>query len=219
MVITKYISKVGKGYKISPNFTLGEFQSKDGADKVMYDTAILAQLEKLRAYYGGKITINSGYRSPAYNKQVGGATNSAHLYGQAADFTVYNKLGTIVPSRTICLHLEAVGWKTSIGKMTRATHIDTKYANKMDETKDPYFFLNRQTPPMTFATYFGYPKMTVNVPLANIRNKPSLSGVILGTKVKGQRVYVFKTVKDEKGQEWVQTNFIKNRWMAKRLLV
>ena len=219
MIITKYISKVGRSYKVSEHFTLGEFQSKDGADIVKYDTVILAMLEKLRAYYGGKIKITSGYRSAADNARVNGDSRSAHLYGQAVDFVVYNKMDTIVPSKTICLHLEAVGWKGSIGKMINACHIDTKYTNKMDETKKPYFFLNRQTPAMTFATYFGFKKMTVNVPVANIRNKPSIRGLILGTKVKGQKVYVFKTTKDEKGQEWVRTNFIYPRWIAKRLLV
>lgn len=33
----------------------------------------------------GPIGISSGYRCPALNKTVGGAHNSQHLYGQAAD--------------------------------------------------------------------------------------------------------------------------------------
>ena len=33
----------------------------------------------------GPIIINSGYRSPAVNKKVGGVSNSQHLLGQAAD--------------------------------------------------------------------------------------------------------------------------------------
>ena len=205
MIVTKYISKVVKDYKISEHFTLGEFQSHDGADKVIYDTTNLAMLEKLRACYGGKTVINSGYRSPAYNKKVGGASNSAHLYGQAVDFTQYNVDGTRVPSKTLCLHLEAIGWKGSIGKMTYACHMDTRYQNKMDETKlDPvlgtnYIFLNRQTPAISFATYFGFKKMTVNTALVNIRTKP-VTGAIVGTKVKGQKVYVFRTAKDSKGR-------------------
>ena len=33
----------------------------------------------------GAIRVNSGYRTPAYNKQIGGATNSQHCRGEAAD--------------------------------------------------------------------------------------------------------------------------------------
>jgi hypothetical protein len=34
---------------------------------------------------GTKIRVNSGYRSPAHNKAVGGASNSNHMYGRAMD--------------------------------------------------------------------------------------------------------------------------------------
>ena len=33
----------------------------------------------------GAIRVNSGYRTPAHNKQIGGATNSQHCRGEAAD--------------------------------------------------------------------------------------------------------------------------------------
>ena len=34
------------------------------------------------------ITINSGYRSPKHNAKIGGAKNSQHLTGKAADIAV-----------------------------------------------------------------------------------------------------------------------------------
>ncbi|AOJ86743.1 peptidase M15 [Burkholderia sp. MSMB0856] len=44
-------------------------------------------LEKVRTLLGAKpILVSSGYRSPALNKAVGGAANSAHVQGLAADF-------------------------------------------------------------------------------------------------------------------------------------
>lgn len=44
-------------------------------------------LEIVRATLGGmSLRIHSGYRSPELNKAVGGATNSFHLLGCAADF-------------------------------------------------------------------------------------------------------------------------------------
>ena len=45
-------------------------------------------LEQVRIALGGApILISSGYRSPALNAAIGGARNSQHMLGQAADFT------------------------------------------------------------------------------------------------------------------------------------
>ncbi|MBR5002379.1 MAG: peptidase M15 [Bacteroidaceae bacterium] len=50
-------------------------------------------LDPLREAYGQPITVNSGYRSPALNKAVGGVKSSQHLTGEAADITVGSKEG------------------------------------------------------------------------------------------------------------------------------
>ena len=42
-------------------------------------------LQTLRDVYGKGIKINSGFRSAALNKMVGGSATSAHSYGYAAD--------------------------------------------------------------------------------------------------------------------------------------
>lgn len=44
-------------------------------------------LDPLREAYGKPIRVNSGYRSPELNKAVGGAKNSHHVLGMAADIT------------------------------------------------------------------------------------------------------------------------------------
>ncbi len=44
-------------------------------------------LEKIRELVGIPITISSGYRSPELNKAIGGAKDSAHTKGLAADIT------------------------------------------------------------------------------------------------------------------------------------
>jgi uncharacterized protein YcbK (DUF882 family) len=47
---------------------------------------LLERLEKLRAIAGGHpIRIIDGYRCPPHNRAVGGAPNSQHMYGAAAD--------------------------------------------------------------------------------------------------------------------------------------
>lgn len=42
-------------------------------------------LQPLRKMYGKPIKINSGYRSEAVNKKVGGSQTSSHCKGEAAD--------------------------------------------------------------------------------------------------------------------------------------
>lgn len=78
--------------KLTPNFSLSEFASKDGApfpEAVITNLKELAQqLEVLRDHFKKPILISSGYRSPAHNKAVKGEPNSLHLTGQAADFKI-----------------------------------------------------------------------------------------------------------------------------------
>lgn len=47
-----------------------------------------AVLDPLREHLGRRVQVNSGYRSPALNRYLGGATSSQHLRGQAADIQV-----------------------------------------------------------------------------------------------------------------------------------
>lgn len=78
--------------KLSKNFDWSEFQSKDGApmpDFVKENIQKLVKnLEVIRAAAGAPMRINSGYRSPAHNASIGGAKNSFHMKGMAADFTI-----------------------------------------------------------------------------------------------------------------------------------
>ncbi len=84
---------------LSPNFTLSEFTSsqtaarrgidnRPPADVIEHLAELAAVLERIRAEVGKPIVINSGYRSFELNEAVGGAANSAHLSGWAADITI-----------------------------------------------------------------------------------------------------------------------------------
>jgi hypothetical protein len=76
---------ITKGGRISDHFWMKEAKSK-GNGWPRFNRELVRGLEKLRASKGGKpITANSIYRDPAHNRRVGGATNSQHLYGRAAD--------------------------------------------------------------------------------------------------------------------------------------
>lgn len=78
--------------RLSKNFTLDEFKSKDGAEtppEILENLRQLAKnLQVLRDYLGKSIKINSGYRSPEHNKAVKGEKNSYHTKGKAADIVV-----------------------------------------------------------------------------------------------------------------------------------
>jgi uncharacterized protein YcbK (DUF882 family) len=105
--------------RITPNFDLFEFASKDGAAfplDVLRNIGTTAQhLQKIRDKVGRPITINSGYRSPAHNRAVGGATNSTHLRGIAADIVVSgrspNQMFTLIKSMMDSGEIPAGGLK------------------------------------------------------------------------------------------------------------
>lgn len=83
---------------LTPNFSLKEVITTSHSDidnwptepetvqKLQYCCANI--LEKVRAHYGRPVRVNSGYRSPALNKRVGGSTTSQHMKGEAMDFEI-----------------------------------------------------------------------------------------------------------------------------------
>jgi len=81
--------------QLTKNFSLAEFRCNDGTDvpaELMPNVQKLAeQLQILRDYLGESIHINSGYRSPEWNKKVGGKKASQHMLAKAADITVKSK--------------------------------------------------------------------------------------------------------------------------------
>ncbi|MER5208322.1 D-Ala-D-Ala carboxypeptidase family metallohydrolase [Streptomyces sp. NPDC002825] len=81
------------------HFDFSEFESKDGSGfsggKVSATTVQenvrrnMYKLEALRKKCGDlPVTVNSGFRSISHNASVGGASNSMHLYGIAADVAI-----------------------------------------------------------------------------------------------------------------------------------
>jgi uncharacterized protein YcbK (DUF882 family) len=82
------IDKAGRSYKVSRNFTLGELSSKDGSNIVLLHPALIIALQTIRDHVGKPIRVNSAFRSPAHNKTIGGASNSLHTLGLAADVVI-----------------------------------------------------------------------------------------------------------------------------------
>ena len=74
--------------KLSANFKVREFACRDGSDVVFISDKLVSVLQQIRSHFKARVNINSAYRTPSYNKKVGGAAYSQHLYGKAADFVV-----------------------------------------------------------------------------------------------------------------------------------
>lgn len=85
--------------RLTADFHLSEFLHSDKAVRLGLDNtpdaAVLGAIrnflapgmQEVRNLIGAPILISSGYRSPQVNAAVGGARNSQHLQGLAADFT------------------------------------------------------------------------------------------------------------------------------------
>lgn len=77
----------------TPHFRIEELaRCHDGSlcpERYMGNLERLAmELELIRKIWQKPITILSGWRSPAWNKKIGGAENSQHKLGKAADIVV-----------------------------------------------------------------------------------------------------------------------------------
>ena len=88
---------INKMMKLSDHFTIGELTktSAMGIDNTPSHAAVLILknlcenwLEPLRQRYNKPILINSGFRSEAVNKAIGGVKGSNHLTGCAVDIRV-----------------------------------------------------------------------------------------------------------------------------------
>jgi len=64
--------------KLSANFTISEFACNDGSDVVLISQQLVSILQKIRNWAKAPVHINSAYRTPTYNKKIGGATYSQH---------------------------------------------------------------------------------------------------------------------------------------------
>lgn len=134
-MVKKYSLSLDGAKKITPHFRVAEVACHDGSDMILMDSDTIDLLEKVRAYYreiypGATVVINSGYRTPSYNRRIGGATHSQHVQGRACDFTVRKpNAGTVSPYEvykalndgTILGHSH----KGGLGRYATFTHIDT----------------------------------------------------------------------------------------------
>jgi uncharacterized protein YcbK (DUF882 family) len=81
--------------RLSDHFTVAELcrdsdwpaLDADQSAQLHLRRQVATTLEPLRVLCGYPLTVVSGYRSPAHNASVGGASQSQHMLGRAADIT------------------------------------------------------------------------------------------------------------------------------------
>ena len=88
---------------LSKHVTRAEFERSDaairhGISNSMTESDIVRAkelcenvFEPIREHLGKPIKVNSGYRSPAVNKRIGGAKTSQHSIGEAIDLDLHDR--------------------------------------------------------------------------------------------------------------------------------
>lgn len=92
---------------------------------------VLMELEKARCYFDTPFNITSGYRSPEYNHQVGGAQNSQHTKAEAVDFTINGNIFSVFTYIVERCDFDQVIFETKLGKSW--VHFSKKSLNNRKE--------------------------------------------------------------------------------------
>ena len=96
----------GSNTKLSANFNSSEFDCHGSGccSSTLVDDKLVTYLQQIREHFGKPVNISSGYRCATHNKNIGGATNSRHSKGQAADIYI-----TGVAPAEIAKYAESIG--------------------------------------------------------------------------------------------------------------
>jgi uncharacterized protein YcbK (DUF882 family) len=75
--------------KLSEHFDSTEFACKCGCGGMANGAGVAPRLvhvlEKMRQYIGKPLVLSCAYRCPKHNEEVGGVSDSQHIFGTAAD--------------------------------------------------------------------------------------------------------------------------------------
>lgn len=105
---------------LAEHFSRSEFACKCGCGHDTVDAQLLAILIKIRDHFGRKMKINSGCRCHFHNRMEGGAPDSWHVKGRAADVVVEGISPHLVAETA------AQYGATGIKNYATFTHIDTR---------------------------------------------------------------------------------------------
>lgn len=133
--------------QLSKNFNSYEFRCGLGrpcsCQTTLIDKKLVEILQMIRDHWPGHaVHITSGYRCPAYNRSVGGATGSYHSKGMAADITVDG-----VAPREVAKYAESIG---VLGIGLYETQADGFFVHIDTRTAKSYWYGQKQALRTTF---------------------------------------------------------------------
>ena len=116
--------------QMSKNFKKTEFKCRDGTsvpEELMNNLKELVQnLQIIRDCINEPMHIISGYRTPKYNRRIGGARKSQHMKARAADIVVKGMKPTELREIIINLIKEGKIKKGGVGLYRSFVHYDTR---------------------------------------------------------------------------------------------
>ena len=178
---------------LSPHFQVKEFKSPD-SNTVKIDNRLIWILERLFEDLNcSKMIVNSGYRTIAQDKKVGGDGKGYHTKGMAADIKAYDKNGKVISAKIVCQKLCDYGDVFGIGYINaESVHVDTRSKVNIwfgDETNGVSLIKAGYT---DFDGYFNGKQLIVNSGTWNIRQSPNTASKII-TVVNGGTIYNYST--------------------------
>ena len=110
-----------------PNFTRDEFLCPCGCGFDDVDPLIVSTLQRFRDEVQRPVRINSGCRCRSHNEAIGGAPNSQHMRGKAADIRIDGMTSQQIIDILRRLYLDGeiyVGYVYAING--RSVHVDVR---------------------------------------------------------------------------------------------
>ncbi len=110
---------------LAKNFSRYEFACHCGCGFDAVDPELVAALQRLRNLWDRPVLILSGCRCPKHNREVGGARESLHTQGRAADVMVFGKLENLDLGDVKALGLFRLGFG-GVGIYRWGLHLDMR---------------------------------------------------------------------------------------------